>query len=452
MIRVIHWLRRRLRNPGTVVVGWFAITIAIGTVMLSQPLAQNPDAGPVSIGDAAFTAASAVTVTGLVVVDTAQTWSLWGELVILALIQLGGLGILTMAAFFGIVLSRRLGVRWGLLAGAEIGLSELGVLRSMIGRIVRFVILSEVVVSVALTGGFVYEGSSSFAHAVHLGVFHSVSAFNNAGFSILEGGLEPYVANWYINIVIVGAFVVGGIGFPVVFELLRRWRSPRTWSLHTKVTLVTTLVLLAGGTLLIGLAEWNNPSTLEPLSGPDKVLAAGFQSATARTAGFNTVPMSGLRPASLVTMITLMIIGTGAASTGGGIKVSTVLVVFRSWLAEMRGDTDVAVFERRIPSQLQRQALALVAAAIGVVGGGTLVLSVLHNDIPLSDLLFETASAFGTAGLSTGVTSDLGGLGQIVVIGLMFIGRVGPITFGTAVLLRHSRRQYQFAQEGLLVG
>lgn len=441
-----------MTHPGSFVIGAFGSLILIGTILLSLPLSQASGVPDVSTGDAFFSAASAVTVTGLVVVDTGTTWSWFGETVLLALIQIGGLGIMTLAGFVGISLNRKLGIRRGALVGAEIGLDDLGVLTSLIRDLVRFVLATEVVVAALLTLRFAIEGDHGILQSAHLGVFHAVSAFNNAGFSIFEGGLERYVGDWFVNLVVCSAFIIGGIGFPVVFEVRRRWRRPDSWSLHTRVTLSMTAILLVAGTVMIAVVEWRNEQTLGPLGSDAKVLASFFQSATARTAGFNTLPISAMHQASWLALILLMVVGASSASTGGGIKTSTLAVVFRSTYAEFRRDTTVTLFDRQIPLSIQRQALALVVAALGTVGTATFLLSALDSSLPVGELLFEAASAFGTVGISTGITEDLGWLARLIIIALMFIGRVGPITFGTAVLLRSEPKRFQYAEGSLIVG
>jgi trk system potassium uptake protein TrkH len=443
-------LSRRFAAPSVVVLGAFGSLITIGSILLWLPVSHADDT--VGLSDAVFTATSAVTVTGLVVVDTGTAWSAFGELVILALIQIGGLGIMTLAGFVGIAINRRLGVGPAARAAAEIGLSDLGVLRYLIRDLVRFVFIVESIVAVVLTIRFWVDADVGVVRAVHLGLFHSVSAFNNAGFSIFDGGLAGYVDDWFVSLVIAGTFILGGIGFPVVFELARRWRRPTTWSLHSRVTLSATALLLLGGTVVISLVEWSNDDTLGSLGVGDRVLAAFFQSATARTAGFNTLDIGALRPATWLALAFLMVIGAGSASTGGGIKVSTVAVVVRSTLAEFRRDRSVHLHGRNIPAGLQREALALVIAAVSTVGAGTFLLVALEPDIGIGRLLFEAASAFGTTGLSTGVTETLSGLSRLVIVALMFIGRVGPITFGTAVLLRTQARAFRYPDGNLIVG
>jgi len=443
---------RRVGHPGAFIILWFGGFIAAGTLLLSLPISQQPTSGTVSLSDAFFTSASAITVTGLVVTNTATTWSHFGQFVLALLIQVGGLGIMTIAGFFGIALNRKLGIRSGLLAGAEIGLSELGILRTLLGDIVRFVLYSELITATLLTSYLAVIKSMGFTEAARHGFFHAISAFNNAGFSTFESGLEDYVGDWFVNVVIISSFAVGGLGFPVVFELRSRWRTPQRWSLHTKVTLSVSALLLGGGSLAIGLLEWTNPATLGKLAFDERILASFFQSATARTAGFNTIAFSELRSASLLVLLPLMVVGASSSSTGGGIKTSTFTVVVQSTFAELRRDPTTVIFNRRIPLELQRQSLALLVAALGFVGVATFLLTGLHTSIPALDLLFEASSAFGTAGVSTGVTEQLGELGRAVIVVTMFVGRVGPITFGTAVLLRPHRKKYGYPEEELLVG
>lgn len=430
----------------------FGALVAGGGFLLSLPISHREGVEGIGAGDSLFTAASAVTVTGLTVVDTTAEWSRFGEAVLLVLIQIGGLGIMTLAGFIGLVLSRRIGVRARLLAGAEIGVTHLGILRRLVRNIVLFVVAAEAIVAVLLTARFATVDDTTFAHALHLGVFHAVSAFNNAGFTNASGGLVGYVDDWYLNLVLAGAFIVGGLGFPVVFELRRRWRRPHTWTLHTKVTLAVSAALLAAGTVLVTAIEWTNPDTMGAEPASTKVLAGFFQSATARTAGFNTVDTGSLRGASWLVVILLMVIGASSASTGGGIKTSTFAVVLKATIAEFRQDRHVSLFNRRLPATLPAQALALVVATLGTIGTATFGLALFHDDVPMIELLFEAASAFGTVGLSTGATGELHPVGKVIVVTLMFIGRVGPITFGTAVLLRRQARRYTPATEGLVVG
>lgn len=447
-------IRRKLKrrpHPGALIVAGFAAVAGLGAAFLSLPVSHKADTS-VTVLEAFFTSVSAVTVTGLAVEDTSTTWTHFGLVVILILIQVGGLGIMTIAGFFGLVVSRRLSVRAGLLAGTEIGFTQLGPLGDLVRGLVRFVIASELVLAVGLSIRFLIDGDGAIAQPIFDGVFHAVSAFNNAGFSTFSGGLEDYVTDWFVSIAVALGFIVGGMGFPVIFELWAKWRTPVYWSLHTKVSLAATAFLLAGGTVMIALLEWTNEDTLGSLGTADRLLASFFQAATARTAGFNTVPMESLRPSTWLFFVLLMVIGANSASTGGGIKTTTVAVAIQATIGQLRGDRDVTMFEKRIPSQIRQQALALVIAALGMVGTATFAIAIVEPEIATIKLLFEAASAFGTVGLSAAVTPALGTLGRVLIIALMFIGRVGPITFGTAFLFRAETHRYRFPQDDLMVG
>lgn len=451
-VHLVPSQRGHQRHPGRLVVLAFALFIGIGTLLLWLPVSHESGQTDLSLIDAFFTACSAVTVTGLVVTDTGSVFSTFGEVIILCLIQIGGIGIMTLASIMSVLLSRKLGINRSRLAGTEIGVADFGELRGLLKTLVQFSLGGELIVAALLSVRFALEDRYSILDSIYLGIFHAISAFNNAGFSTLDGGLERYVTDWYFNLVIAGAFIAGGLGFPVVLELVRRNSKPSGFTLHTKVTLIATGALLGLGTLAIVALEWSNPDTLAPLAAPDKFLAAFFQSATARTAGFNTVDIGALGGATGLIMVLLMVIGASSASTGGGIKTSTFAVVVWTTLAEFRGDPEVSMMKRRIHPALQRQALALVIAALGTIGTATFLLSVLLPDADLGDLLFEAASAFGTAGVTRGITGQLDGLGKLLIIVLMFIGRVGPITFGTAILLRGRAHQFRYAEEKLIVG
>lgn len=444
-------MQLRQAHPGRLVVLGFIVVIAVGTLLLWLPASAEPGRR-VGLVDALFTATSAVCVTGLSTLDTGSTFSLFGEVVILGLIQVGGLGLMTIASIITLALSRRMGIRRGLLAGAEIGSLEFGELRPIIRSIVAFTFATEAVVAAVLGLRF-WAGGWDGPASAYLGVFHAVSAFNNAGFSNLQGNLERFVGDPAVNLVVPAAVILGGIGFPVVLELVREHRHPRRWSLHTKLTLTATGLLLVIGTLAVLAIEWTNPATLGPLDLPEKLLASFFQGTTPRTAGFNTVPMGELRGSTLLVMVLFMVIGGSSGSTAGGIKTSTFAVVVWTTIAELRGDPEVSAFERRIPVALQRQAVAIVIAATGVVGTATFLLSLaMPAHTPLGDLLFEAASAFGTVGLTTGITPVLSDGGKLLLSFLMLLGRVGPTTLGAALLFRRTRQRFRYPEERLMLG
>ncbi|MFI5490320.1 MULTISPECIES: TrkH family potassium uptake protein [Micromonospora] len=446
------WQRRtdRFQHPAKVIATGFAAAVAVGTALLSLPVATR--AGQrADLVDALFTATSAVCVTGLVTVDTGSYWSGFGQAVILLLIQAGGLGIMTLATLFTVLLSRRLGLRARFLAQAETKSLELTNVRGVVRRIVLFSLASEAVVAVVLTVRFATAYDAPFGTALYDGTFHAISAFNNAGFSTNADSLMRYVTDPWISLTIAAAVILGGLGFPVVFELARGWRRPALWSVMTRITVVLTVALLALGTIVLALAEFSNPRTLGPLEGPQKLLAAFFSSTMTRTAGFNSVDIGAMRPESLLASDVLMFIGGGSAGTAGGIKVTTFgLLAFVLW-SEMRGETQVNVGRRRIPPSNQRQALAIVLLSIGAVVVATFILLAI-TPYRLDAILFEVVSAFATVGLSTGITGSLPPQGNILLILLMFIGRIGPLTVASALALRDRNRRFELPEERTIVG
>lgn len=446
------WQRRgdRFGHPAQVIAGGFAVAVALGTGLLSLPLATRSGHRP-ELVDALFTATSAVCVTGLVTVDTGSYWSGFGQAVILLLIQAGGLGIMTMATLFTVLVSRRIGLRARFLAQAETKSLNLSDVRGLVRRIVLFSLASEAVVATVLTIRFATAYDEAFGAALYDGVFHAISAFNNAGFSTRADSLIGYVTDPWINLTIAAAVILGGLGFPVVFELARCWRRPAFWSVMTRITLALTAALLALGTILFTLTEFSNPKTFGPLSGTEKLLAGFFASTMTRTAGFNSVDIGALRPESLLASDVLMFIGGGSAGTAGGIKVTTFgLLAFVLW-SEMRGEMHVNVGRRRIPASNQRQALAIVLLGVGAVAIATFVLLAITS-YRLDVVLFEVVSAFATVGLSTGITGSLPPEADLVLVVLMFAGRIGPLTLASALALRDRNRRFELPEERTIVG
>lgn len=421
-----------------------------GSLLLMLPVASTADGGASPL-TALFTATSAVCVTGLAVVDTPTYWSGFGQLVIAVLIQVGGFGIMTLSSLVVVVLSRRLGLRHRLLAAAESNVLALGDVRQLALRVAAFSATVELAVATVLTLRYWWAYDESPGRALALGTFHAVSAFNNAGFALFSDNLAGFAGDPLLLLVITAAVVVGGLGYPVWVEIARRPSRPDRWSLHAKLTLTATLALLVAGWVLFAWFEWTNSATLAGMSAGDSVVNSLFHSAMTRTAGFNSVDMAQMREPSRLLTEVLMFIGGGSASTAGGIKVSTFALLGWVMWAEARGDPDVTVFRRRIPQAAQRHALSVALLAIGVVVVATMVLLAL-NPLPRSDLLFETVSALGTVGLSTGATSLLTPGSKVLVVALMLIGRVGPVTLFAALVLRERGRRYRHPEERPIIG
>ncbi|MFC8368207.1 TrkH family potassium uptake protein [Streptomyces sp. NPDC057238] len=432
------------------VVAGFATAVAVGTGLLMLPVAK---AGPGGAGavDALFTATSSVCVTGLIVVDTPGYWSGFGQAVILALIQVGGFGIMTFASLLVLLVSHRIGLKARLTAAAETKTLGLGDVRSVVTGVVKVSLLLEAVTALVLTLRFATAYDEPWPRAVWLGVFHAVSAFNNAGFALYSDSLMGFVTDPWICLPIALAVIAGGLGFPVLFELRRRWRRPWAWSLHTKIVLWASGIFLVGGSAFITAIEWSNPGTLGPLDIPGKLLAGFFQGVMPRTAGFNSLDTSQMNPASWLGTDVLMFVGGASAGTAGGIKVTTFAVLFFVMYAEIRGEGAVNIFHRRLHGDLQRQALTVVLLSVAAVAVSTLAF-VVFSDHSLDQSLFETTSAFATVGLSTGITANLSVGLQLLLVALMFIGRLGPITVASALALRSRVRLYDLPEERPVIG
>ncbi|MPY79965.1 MAG: TrkH family potassium uptake protein [Actinophytocola sp.] len=428
----------------------FAAAIGLGTILLLTPFAteSGQSAGLVT---ALFTATSAVCVTGLIVEDTPEYWSLFGEVVILGLIQMGGLGIMTMASLLGLLVSRRFGLRMQLSAQAETKSLDLGEVRRVISGVLRISLAFEAVLAVVLTVRLLTGYGYHFGDAVYSGVFHAVSAFNNAGFSIYSDSLIQFVTDPWVTVPVALTVIAGGIGFPVLFELARKVRTPHRWTLHTKITVLTTSVLLVIGFGFITIAEWSNPDTMGPLGVPGKLLAGFFATVMPRTAGFNALEIGEMNSATLLVHDVLMFIGGGSAGTAGGIKVTTFALLGFVMAAEVRGESSVHTMGRKVPAAVQRQALTIALIGVGTVMVATVAMLSI-TDFRLDDVLFEVVSAFGTVGLSTGITSSLPAAGQLIITLLMFIGRLGPITSATALALRDRPRRYELPEGRPIVG
>ena len=340
--------------------------ILVGTALLMLPAAHAEAVGAPWIV-ALFTAVSAVCVTGLVTVDTGTYWSPFGQWVIMALFQIGGFGMMTAATLLGLLVNRSFRLRMRLTAQAETHTLGIGDVTSVAKLVLLATLIVEAIAALALTLRLRTGYDLSWAEAGWSGLFHAVSAFNNAGFSIHADGLMRYASDGILLAPIMLAIVIGGLGFPVLHDLRRKFRDPRHWSVHTKLTLVGTAVLLAGGTLLLLAFEWSNPRTLGAMAADDKLLSAMFASVSARTAGFNTLDIGGLTHESLGLHYFLMFIGGGSAGTAGGVKVGTAMILVMLVIAEIRGRMDTEAFGRRISPSSQRQAITVLVLGSAVV-------------------------------------------------------------------------------------
>ncbi len=441
---------RRRFHPAQVIFGAFAVAALVGTGLLLLPIAKAGPGGATGV-EALFTAVSALAVTGHVVVDTPTYWTPFGQVVILALIQLGGLGVMTFATFVGVVVVRRLSFRSRLNTATETKSFGLNEVRGLVLGVVKVSLLIEGIVAAIFALRFAFGYGYSPGEAIWLGVFHGISSFNNAGFALYSDSMMGFVSDPVISLTMCASIILGGLGFPVLFELRKRFRRPLMWSMNTRLVLAFTVALLVLGAIFITALEWNNPATLGNLPWHDRILAGFFQSVQTRTAGFNTVDISQLNGATLLGMDALMFIGGGPAGTAGGIKVTTFGVLLFILIAEVRGDGVVNIFGKRLSRAVHRQAIAVVLVSVALVVVSTIAIMIISG-LDLDRVLFETISAFGTVGLSTGITASLPAPAQLILVLLMFLGRLGPITFATALALRPRSILYQLPKERPIIG
>ena len=437
------------QSPARLAIGVFATVVAVFTGLLSLPAATaSGERAP--LVDAVFTAVSAVCVTGLVTVDTGTYWSGLGQAIILVGIQIGGLGVMTLASILGLAVSRRIGLTQRLLVSAETKTGRLG----EVGSLLRIVILTsasfEAAIALVLVPRFLLLGEST-GDALWHGVFYAVSAFNNAGFVPTQDGLVPFASDaWVLLPIAIGVFV-GSLGFPALLNVLALRRAPRRWSLHTKLTLTMSVALLVFGSVVVAAFEWTNERTFGGLDSGTKVLTAVFAGVMPRSGGFNTVDTGEMREGTWLLLDALMFVGGGSASTAGGIRVTTMAIMLLAIVAEARGDRDVEAFGRRIPREALQVAIAVSLMAATVVLVASLALLAM-TDLSLDVVLFEVISAFATCGLSTGLSAELPDAGKYVLALLMFVGRTGTMTLAAALALRSRRRVIRYPEERPIIG
>lgn len=435
-------------SPARLALTVFAAVIMLVTALLTLPFATETGE-PAPLADALFVATSAVCVTGLVTVNIPEFFSPFGEAVLLVAMQVGGLGVLTLASILGMTVSKRLGLRTRLIAASETKALRLGEVGSLLRTIVLVVLSLEGVLFVVLTARFLTLGDS-VGTAVWNGAFYAVSSFNNVGFILHPDGLEPFVGDAWFSLTIASAVFVGSLGFPVIFVLLRSLR-PSTWDLHTKLTTGATSLLLVVAVVTIGAMEWRNPQTLGALPLGDRLLAALFAGVMPRSGGFSTVDVGAMNHETWLVTDALMFVGGGSASTAGGIRVTTMAVLILAVVAEARGDSDVEFMRRRIPAASIRIAVTVVLVGATVVLVATLALMSMTG-YSLDRSLFEVLSAFATCGLSTGITADLPESAKYLLSATMFVGRTGTMTLAAALALRERRRMFRLPEERPIIG
>lgn len=442
---------KALNHPVRLIPLAFLLAATIGTLLLLTPWARADESQPITLLTAAFTAVSAACITGLTVVDTATYWSPFGHVVILLLVQIGGFGIMTLATLMAVLITGRIGLRSSLVVQTESHALSLGDIKGVITTVTITMLSLEALMAFVLSARFHSTYHYDLGSAVWHGLFHSVSGFNNSGFTQYTDSLTRFGGDVTVLMVMMLLIVAGGVGFPVFHELSVHWRRPRDWSMHTRVTMLGYVVLLILGTAGVALFEWGNPGTLGPMSLGNKLLNSLFGGFTVRTAGFNTFDYALASHETWAMYDVLMFIGGGSAGTSGGLKVGTFVVLAYVVWSEVRGEREVVIGRRALPTDTQRQAISVALLALGIVAIGTMAL-LLATDFSLDLALFQALSAFSTTGLSPGTTDRLPASGQVVVMGLMFLGRVGTVTIAAALALRQRHRAYSLPEERPIIG
>ncbi|WP_036717301.1 TrkH family potassium uptake protein [Paenibacillus harenae] len=449
-------LRKKLRfrpSPPQVLTFGFIFLILTGAQLLSRPVAYV-EGIQVSFIDALFTSASAVCVTGLTVLNTGTHFSAFGQITIIVLAQIGGLGFMTMATLFALLFKKKISFRERLVLQESINYASTEGIVRMIRKVLLYALVIELSGAVLLSSYFMLEMPTG--QALYFGVFHSISFFNNSGFDLFSqfpdrpGSLIHYVEDPFVNIVSMLLIFFGGIGFIVISELVT-YPKNRRLSLHSKVVLSVTGILTVIGAIVIFALEFSNPGTLQPLSAGGKVLGATFQSITARSAGLSTIDPMMLREVTQFFLILLMFIGAGPGSTGGGIRVTTFAILIGAMVAMIRGRGDVVLFRYRIAKQQIHQAIMFTMIAFAIICTASMLLSITESG-PFLAILFEATSAYCTVGMSSGLSGHLSDTGKIIMSLLMFVGRLGPVTLAFALNRRSRKELYRYPEGNITIG
>lgn len=443
-------LKLATSSPPRILVLGFAAIILLGAMLLKMPFA-HATVQPPSFIDALFTATSATCVTGLVVVDTGTFWSVPGQLIILSLIQIGGLGFMTVATLFAIFLKRRISLKERLILQEAFNQTSIEGIIRLVRKVILYALTIEGLGALLFTIRFMFD--MPVGEAIYKGIFHAVSFFNNAGFDIMGDyrSLVDYVGDPIVNIVSMLLIISGGLGFVVLADLVEIRKLKHKLSLHSKVVLSMSGFLIMIGAAVIFILEYSNGSTMGPLNFGEKILASFMQAVSPRTAGVNSVDIAGLRQATQFFIIILMFIGASPGSTGGGIKTTTFTALVGAVIAMVKGKDDVVLFRYRLAQERVYKALTVTLFAFGLVMVATMILSTTEDHHFLM-LLFEVTSAFGTVGLSMGLTTQLTVAGKIIIILMMFIGRLGPLTLTYAVGRPQNRVLYRHAEGKIIIG
>lgn len=437
-------------SPPQIIVIGFALIICFGAGLLMLPI-SNSDGAFLPFIDAFFTAASATTVTGLVVVDTGTAFSLFGQLIILLLIQVGGLGFMTMATLIALAFKRRISLKEKLILQESMNQSSMEGIVRLIRRVLLYALTIESAAAVLYTIRFAFD--MPFGRAIYFGIFHAISMFNNSGFDLFGNyqSLMTYIADPAVNLITMFLIVTGGLGFIVISDLID-YPKRRRLTLHSKVVLTMSGFLIMSGALVILIFEFTNINTLGALDWSGKLWSAFFQAVTPRTAGANTLDIGSLRQATQFFILILMFIGASPSSTGGGIKTTTFMILLGAVVSMIRGRSELVIFRYRLAQERIFKAVTVTMLALFLVIGVALILSTTEKDASFLSVLFEATSAFGTVGLSMGITGDLTTVGKLIICFTMFTGRLGLLTLAYALVPKKGKQLYRYPEGKMIIG
>lgn len=442
-------MKKKLSGVQVLALGFF-IVIFIGAILLTLPISSESGEST-NFLDALFTSTSAVCVTGLVTLDTGTYWNEFGQVVIMLLIEIGGLGFMSFATFIAVLLGKKITLRDRLLMQEAMNTFNIQGLVKMVKYVLSFTFAVQFFGALLLSTQFIPK--FGIGKGIYFSIFHSISAFCNAGFDLFGGfsSVTSYSSNAVVLITISSLIIIGGLGFTVWMELYN-YRGIKKLSVHSKVVLLITIVLIIGGTILMYLFEMHNPETMGKMGVGDKILNSYFASVSPRTAGFNSVSTDGMTNAGKFLTIILMFIGGSPGSTAGGLKTATFGVIILTVISVIRGREDTQVFGRRFSKDLVYKSFALLMIGMFLVIGVTLILSITDPNESFINLMYEATSAFGTVGLTTGVTQRLSTAGKIIIIITMYCGRVGPMTVALAFLRNKKKQTHKYPEGKILIG
>lgn len=435
-------------NPPQVLALGFLSLILIGSILLNLPIASSSGS---SIGyvNSLFTSASAVCVTGLTVLNTAKDFTPFGQVIIITLIQFGGLGIMTLATVGYIIMGKKISFKERLMIKEQLNTESIQGIVKLTKKVIGYTFFLELMGSLLLSLRFV--PMFGFEKGLAFSIFHAISAYCNAGFDIFGDSLIIFQNDYYVLLILSLLIILGGLGFTVYADLLAKDKL-RKLTLHSKVVLIMTGSLLIIGTLSFLLFEGTNPGTLGSMNFPSRLANSFFQSVSPRTAGFYSVDMSKIRETTIFSTIMLMFIGGSPGSTAGGIKTTTFACLLLTTISVVKGEEDVNCLNRRLPFETIKRAVSIFLIGLAIVFSTAIILTITDSSLKFINLLFESTSAFGTVGLTTGITDKLSTLGRLVITLTMYIGRVGPLTMAYAFARRNMKRDYRNAPGNLMVG